>query len=63
MPIYGKILRQVRAQIPERVPGEVLPSLRRRAYDELEREGLIDTVAGKGSSMASPPFLFAPEPP
>jgi hypothetical protein len=53
----------VRAQIPERVPGEVLPSLRRRAYDELEREGLIDTVAGKGLSMASPPFLFVPEPP
>ena len=61
MPIYGKILRQVRAQIPERVPGEVLPSLRRLAYDELEREGLIDTVAGKGTFVASPNLDFLQE--
>ena len=51
----------MRAQIPERVPGEVLPSLRRRAYDELEREGLIDTVAGKGTFVASPNLDFLQE--
>ena len=77
-PIYEQILRQVRAQIlsGELKEGEALPSIRKlaqslqisvittkRAYDELEREGLIDTVGGKGSSMASPPFLFVPEPP
>lgn len=68
-PIYEQILRQVRAQIlagdlPEGTP---LPSIRKlaqtlqisvittkRAYDELEREGLLDTVGGKGTFVASP---------
>jgi GntR family transcriptional regulator len=68
-PIYDQILRQVRAQIlsGELKEGEPLPSIRKlalslqisvittkRAYDELEREGLIDTVGGKGTFVASP---------
>jgi len=68
-PIYDQILRQVRAQIlnGDLKEGEPLPSIRKlaqslqisvittkRAYDELEREGLIDTVGGKGTFVASP---------
>ena len=67
-PIYEQISRQIREQImsgalPEMTP---LPSIRRlardlhisvittkRAYEELEREGYIDTVAGKGSFVAA----------
>jgi GntR family transcriptional regulator len=66
-PIYEQIARQVRGQIisgelPEGMP---LPSIRKlaqelqisvittkRAYEELEREGLIDTVGGKGCFVA-----------
>ncbi len=66
-PIYDQIASQVKAQIitgdlPE---GAALPSIRKlakelhisvittkRAYEELEREGYIDTVAGKGSFVA-----------
>ncbi len=68
-PIYEQILRQVRTQIlsGDLKEGEALPSIRKlaqtlqisvittkRAYDELEREGLIDTVGGKGTFVASP---------
>ena len=64
LPIYEQIIQQVRAQIlsGELKEGEMLPSIRalakdlrisvittRRAYDELEREGYIQTVAGRGS--------------
>jgi GntR family transcriptional regulator len=64
LPIYEQIVQQVRRQIlsGELQEGEPLPSIRalakdlrisvittRRAYDELEREGYIRTVAGKGS--------------
>ena len=66
-PIYEQISRQIKAQIisgdlPE---GESLPSIRRlaqdlqisvittkRAYDELEKEGFLDTVGGKGTFVA-----------
>lgn len=75
-PIYEQILRQVRAQIlsGELKEGESLPSIRKlaqtlqisvittkRAYDELEREGLIDTVGGKGTFVASPNAEFLRE--
>jgi GntR family transcriptional regulator len=68
-PIYEQILRQIRTQIlaGDLKEGEALPSIRKlaqtlqisvittkRAYDELEREGLIDTVGGKGTFVASP---------
>ncbi len=67
-PIYEQIVRQVRAQIlsGELTEGEALPSIRKlaqdlqisvittkRAYEELEREGFLNTVGGKGSFVAS----------
>jgi GntR family transcriptional regulator len=75
-PIYEQILRQVRAQIlsGDLKEGEALPSIRKlalalqisvittkRAYDELEKEGLIDTVGGKGTFVASPNLDFLRE--
>jgi GntR family transcriptional regulator len=75
-PIYEQILRQIRAQILSGDLGEgtPLPSIRKlaqtlqisvittkRAYDELEREGLIDTVGGKGTFVASPNAEFLRE--
>jgi GntR family transcriptional regulator len=66
-PIYEQITRQIKAQIlsGELPEGEALPSIRRlaqdlqisvittkRAYDELEREGFINTVGGKGTFVA-----------
>lgn len=66
-PIYDQIYSQIKAQIiaGQLGPGEALPSIRalakdlkisvittKRAYDELEAEGLIDTVAGKGCFVA-----------
>jgi GntR family transcriptional regulator len=67
-PIYEQIAQQVRAQIlsGELAEGEPLPSIRnlahelqisvittKRAYEELDRDGLIDTVAGKGTFVAA----------
>jgi GntR family transcriptional regulator len=67
-PIYEQIVRQVKTQIiaGELTEGEALPSIRKlaqdlqisvittkRAYDELEAEGFIDTVAGKGTYVAA----------
>jgi GntR family transcriptional regulator len=66
-PIYEQISRQIKAQIisGELVEGEGLPSIRKlanelqisvittnRAYEELEKEGFIDTVSGKGCFVA-----------
>ena len=66
-PIYEQIGKQIKAQIlsNELAEGEPLPSIRKlamelqisvittkRAYDELEREGFIDTVEGKGTFVA-----------
>lgn len=62
-PIYEQITDQIKAQIMsgELSEGEPLPSLRnlarqlrisvittKRAYEELERDGFIETIAGKG---------------
>ena len=67
-PIYEQIVRQVKGQIiaGELGEGEPLPSIRKlahelqisvittkRAYEELEKEGLIDPVGGKGTVVAS----------
>jgi GntR family transcriptional regulator len=74
VPIYEQIARQVRAQIisGELQEGALLPSIRslahdlqisvittKRAYEELERESLIDGVGGKGTFVAAqnPAFL------
>jgi GntR family transcriptional regulator len=66
-PIYEQIGRQIKAQIisGDLAEGESLPSIRRlaqdlqisvittkRAYDELEREGFINKVGGKGTFVA-----------
>lgn len=66
-PIYKQIVDQIRMNIVKEVinPGDSLPSIRKlardlqvsvittkRAYDELEKEGLIETVAGRGSFIA-----------
>ena len=66
-PIYDQIYSQIKAQIiaGQLGPGEALPSIRalakdlkisvittKRAYDELEAEGFLYTVAGKGCFVA-----------
>ena len=66
-PIYDQITRQIKAAIlsGELAAGELLPSMRllarelrisvittKRAYEELEREGFITTVPGKGCFVA-----------
>lgn len=67
-PIYDQIYSQIKAQIiaGELKCDEALPSIRslakdlrisvittKRAYEELEREGFIYTVAAKGSFVAA----------
>lgn len=67
-PIYEQIAAQLKKQIVngELKEGQLLPSIRnlakelkisvittKRAYDELEKEGLIVTVASKGTYVAS----------
>lgn len=66
-PIYEQIDTQIKAMIinGELQEGDALPSMRllakelrisvittKRAYEELEREGFISSVAGKGSFIA-----------
>ena len=68
-PIYQQITDQVKEQICSGAlaAGDALPSMRllakelrisvittKRAYDELEAQGLINTVAGKGCFVAEP---------
>ena len=65
--IYVQIVHQIRKQIltGDLYEGEALPSIRslarelqisvittKHAYEELEREGMIETVRGKGSFVA-----------
>ena len=67
-PIYDQIYSQIKAQIisGELEQDQMLPSIRglakdlrisfittKRAYDELEREGFLYTVPGKGSYVAA----------
>ena len=66
-PIYEQIIKQIKSQIinGDLREGEPIPSIRRlarelgisvittkRAYEELEKEGFIDTVGGKGSFVS-----------
>lgn len=66
-PIYQQIVEQIKNHIlhGKLAPGEGLPSMRtlakelrisvittKRAYEELEAEGFIETVVGKGSFVA-----------
>lgn len=67
-PIYEQIANQIKGKIMngDLAPGEILPSMRllakelrisvittKRAYTDLEKEGFIEIVAGKGSFVAS----------
>lgn len=67
-PIYEQINKQIRNLIikGELKPGETLPSIRslskelqisvittKRAYEELEKSGFIETVGGKGSFVSA----------
>ena len=67
VPIYDQITRQMKGLIlrGELAEGEALPSMRllakelrisvittKRAYEELEREGFLTTVPGKGCFVA-----------
>ena len=67
-PIYEQITSQIKAMIMsgKLAPGEPLPSIRhmakelrvsvittKRAYEDLERDGFIETFPGKGSFVAA----------
>ena len=67
-PLYEQIAKQIKNQIilGELKPGDALPSIRKlakelqisvittkRAYDELEKDGFIETVGGKGSFVSA----------
>ncbi len=75
-PIYEQICRQVKGAVAagKLKGGDPLPSIRalardlrisvittKRAYEELEREGFICTVAGKGSFVAAQNLELAKE--
>ena len=67
IPLYEQIQTQIKSQIlsGRLTPGEGLPSIRnlakelkvsiitsKRAYEELEKEGFVETVTGKGTFVA-----------
>ena len=75
-PIYEQIVRQIKNQIVagDLGEGDALPSIRKlaqelqisvittkRAYEELEREGFINTVGGKGTFVAAQNLEFLRE--
>lgn len=75
-PIYEQIAMQIKNMIirGELSPGDLLPSMRflakelrisvittKRAYSELERDGFIETVTGKGSFVAKKNMAFIRE--
>ncbi len=75
-PIYEQIVAQIKALIlsGQLKAGEPLPSMRllakelrisvittKRAYEELERDGFIESVPGKGSFVACPQTEFIRE--
>jgi len=68
MPIYEQITSQVKAQVMDGrlQQGEPIPSMRalakslhisvitvQRAYEDLQRDGFIETVVGKGSFISA----------
>jgi GntR family transcriptional regulator len=76
VPIYEQIINQIKLAIinKEILPEEPLPSIRglakdlqisvittKRAYEELERDGFIESVTGKGSFVAGKNTEFIKE--
>ena len=76
VPIYEQIVTQIKAKIiaGELREGDALPSMRllakelrisvittKRAYEELEREGFIVSMTGKGSFVAGKDLEFVRE--
>lgn len=76
MPIYEQITSQIKAMIMngELQTGDMLPSMRalakslrisvitaQRAYEDLQRDGFIETVTGRGSFVASQNLDFIQE--
>ncbi len=76
IPIYEQIKSQIKNMIMTGVlkEGDALPSMRllakelkisvittKRAYEELERDGFIETVVGKGSFIAAKNINFIKE--
>lgn len=70
IPLYEQIAEQIRAQVFSGAlrGGEQLPSIRvlakelqvsiittKRAYEDLERDGFVRTVSGKGTFVSSHP--------
>jgi len=68
IPLYEQIQTQIKSQIlsGRLTPGEGLPSIRnlakelkvsiittKRAYEELEKDGFIETVVGKGTFVSN----------
>jgi GntR family transcriptional regulator len=75
-PIYEQIISQIKSLIMtgELKPGDALPSMRalaqslrisvittKRAYEELEREGFIESYTGKGSFVKQQNVEFIKE--
>ena len=75
-PIYIQIVNQIKAMIMsgELSPGDALPSMRnlamqmrvslittKRAYEELERDGFIETYTGRGSFVKAQNAEFLKE--
>lgn len=69
LPIYEQIVREIKKSIVKKeiLPGDMLPSIRslardleisvittKRAYEELEKQGLIFSVVGKGFYVKEP---------
>ena len=75
-PIYEQITAQIKAMIMNGTlsPGDLLPSMRllakelrisvittKRAYEDLERDGFITTIVGKGSFVKEADREFVKE--
>ena len=67
-PIYEQIIEQMKFNVMKKYlnPGDAIPSVRKlaldlkitpgtvaKAYQELERQGIIETIRGKGTFIAS----------
>ena len=67
-PIYEQIVEQMKLHVMQKnlKPGDAIPSVRKlaldlkitpgtvsKAYQELERDGIIETIRGKGTFIAS----------